>query len=326
MTQYASIQQFAKSFDGTASRLPLRPAPSILSDIHRWNDRRFRVIIDEAQYLKNLTSTTNIACQGVFRSYTLLLSGTVFDNHWLDAYGVIRMLSTPFPTVELFQKVFGTERKKKHVTPSDRKVKRLQKYLLGFTIARPLDTLPLKPIVEEDVRFELNNDELTKSDDLFNKYARAQRASGRQGRRVGGHPTALRFVTQAVQESTHPALKKISPNDDRSALWVDGIRERGTALDSSRMRAFKTQFEIACSRFPNERVVVTAEHVSVLDIVALILEDLQIQPIFYDGRVTASDRALRLKTFQSSHPGMLYYSHANSRQTTSDIIQDLPYF
>lgn len=107
-------------------------------------------------------------------------------------------------------------------------------------------------------------------------------------------------------------LLRISPTEDRSEEWIENIRKKKSALNSSRMAEFKRQFDSIITDYLDERAVVTAEHVGVLDIVSIVLEASNIKTIFYDGRVAPADRESRLKTFQTSRPGRLQHEHARS--------------
>lgn len=250
-----------------------------------------------------------MACRAIPKTYSILITGTPFYNSWIDSLGLLQLLKGhPFTSMDTFLEVFGSKDKKKNrqVTPTTRKMLRIQKFMMSMTIARPLDTLELKPITIRDVHFELDANELAKTDILFARYSRAQNSRHRLGNQATS--SALRLIVQAVQEGTHPTLRRNREGDDRSYAWLDSIKKAGSAAQSSRMQEIKGVFLQASRDYPGERIIFTSEHVGVLDITSLILEEIGITPIFYDGRTSAADRATRLERFKTSAPGKLYFS------------------
>lgn len=238
------------------------------------------------------------------RSYALMVTATPFDNRWDDILGLLQLIEDhPFTSPETFHQFFGSRKGNKKIQPTIRKMKRLQKFLLGITIARPLETFKLVPLIERDIEFELDDDEKRRSDDFHDKYLKARSAHSHYGIQGPADSSALRLVVKAVQEATHPALRRQSTNDDRSQVWLESIRITKSALKSTRMREIEGLFRDIATKHPKERTIFTAEYTGVLDIVSVVLEGLGIKPVFYDGRVPAADRVLRLRQFQTSDPG-----------------------
>lgn len=323
------MRTFAESFRDDAppvERLPLRPPASVLSDIHKKTGLKFRLIIDEAQFAKGHDSVTNRALRAIPRSYTLLLSGTVLDNDWGDIYGLLQFFSGhPFTSREFFMETFGSKKKGRRVAPTSAKTRRLIKFLLSTLLSRPEEILELKEIQFEDVPFTLDNSEKRSSDDFVRKYMAATK-----GREDQHDASALTLLVKAMQEGTHPSLRGISGNSSASHLtgvaeeeseeattargeshiaWLQRIREDGTAMDSSRMKALKSQFDAIIAEDAlkpvedRRRMIITSASTKVLDIVSIVIQGSGVTTLFFDGRVSTSDRTSRLREFQCSEPG-----------------------
>jgi len=149
--------------------LPARPRACILSDVHRQNKRPFRVILDEAQAIKNTSSATHKDCFSIFRSATIMLSGTILDNKWIDIHGPIRLLSG--------HSLHAKSGKARSQTPL--KQRWLQKLLLGITIIRPESILKLENMDVKDIYFKLSAMEKNSSDKHMNFYRRLETTNTR---------------------------------------------------------------------------------------------------------------------------------------------------
>ncbi|KFX88499.1 hypothetical protein V490_07589 [Pseudogymnoascus sp. VKM F-3557] len=196
--QYASLRKF---MDSIGKQVLPRPQCSLFSQIHIERGSGFGLVVDEAQNIKHASKTTHQACFALHRRATVLLSGTILDNHWSDVHGLVRMFpGHPFEVFGTFTKTFGSSDLK--VDPSPAKVRRLQKLLMAITIIRPDDVLALPGVEVHDVHFDLTQEELQRSDHWAMKYKKAFS----KGRRRNKDRRALMYVVRAVQEATHPAI------------------------------------------------------------------------------------------------------------------------
>ena len=93
--QFNSKLKFQQSFmpDFTGTKLHTRPQLWLLSDVHKDNGWKFPVIFDEAQFVKNIESTTHKACLQIPWHCSVMLSGTTLDNKGTDIRGLIHFLS-----------------------------------------------------------------------------------------------------------------------------------------------------------------------------------------------------------------------------------------
>ena len=96
------------------------------------------VILDEIQRIKNIDSTTSLACRRIRRKNSWGLSGTPLENSIADLLSIFRFLAP-----QLLQP--GMSRDEIHLT--------MQDYFLRRTKAEVLSELP--PIIVRDIRLEL---------------------------------------------------------------------------------------------------------------------------------------------------------------------------
>ncbi|KFY30223.1 hypothetical protein V493_02064 [Pseudogymnoascus sp. VKM F-4281 (FW-2241)] len=142
--------------------------------------------------------------------------------------------------MELFMSVFGTTKKGKQVQPSEEKTELLRRFMLGRTIARPLEALRLQSITETEISVTLTVDEQTQSDDLFDK--------------------------QQICVKPHYPGRTGSDASSPRRVTLKEIRANGLAVQSSRMQVFNNIFQRLMDEHPNGRILVTAEHTGVLDL------------------------------------------------------------
>ncbi|KAI9764339.1 MAG: hypothetical protein M1835_007597 [Candelina submexicana] len=155
--QFSVKSQFEESFStpDAFDKLPDRPLSSLFSDYHKDYMRLFRMLIlDESQFSKNIQSKTHMALSQIYRSVTVMLSGTFLDNKWSDCLGALTLLrGHPFTDVKTFTKAFASRSKSgKFRDPTPTRMKRIKKLLMGLVVARPASLLNIPGLDFDNVK------------------------------------------------------------------------------------------------------------------------------------------------------------------------------
>ncbi|KAI9745697.1 MAG: hypothetical protein M1818_001231 [Claussenomyces sp. TS43310] len=275
-------------------KLPDRPQLCILSEIHAMNKLPLRVILDEAQCIKNTASPTHRGHAAIYRSSVILLSATFLDNKWSDVHGILRLLDGHKFDSKDFVKSFGSKTQKgKNRPPTLLKKKRLVKLIMGCTIVRSDAVLELGQLVFDDVEFEPNELEKTTCDNYRDLYGHQLKV----GHRDDPSNVAIDQLIKAMQASTHLRLKdarlilsRVSDKDEideskgsgratKSAevypvelagletilnndhdtpqyqKWLQSMRQTDVATSSSRMQVFKATYDDLVTEYPHERML-----------------------------------------------------------------------
>ena len=150
------------------------------------NARFYRVVLDEAQCIKNMKSQTSLASHQLRSKYRWCLTGTPMMNGILELYPLVRFLKVkPYAHWEQFRRTFGVlfghtgglEHKAMHHLRALLKAIMLRRKKDSMLEGKPILRLP--PKTEEVVYAVLSPDERDfynqlerKSQVLFNKYLR----------------------------------------------------------------------------------------------------------------------------------------------------------
>jgi SNF2 family DNA or RNA helicase len=111
------------------------------------------VAFDEAQWGKDIESKTHIAIKALYRVCTLLISGTFVANRWSDIFTFIDLIPGHcFKDQKDFERAFTKDFARPPATQFDN----LNRFLLGFVVARPNSVLRLKGATIQHVEFELD--------------------------------------------------------------------------------------------------------------------------------------------------------------------------
>ena len=139
------------------------------------------LVLDEAQFAKNITTRTYDAVRHLTYDRILLLSGTFLANRWHDLFALISLIpGHPFQDYEQFLKTFAhKEDSGYYSTPSVSKRNRLVKFLMGFTISRPVSVLSLPPIKREFYDFVLTADEEASVAEYVRRFVQAMSTASR---------------------------------------------------------------------------------------------------------------------------------------------------
>ncbi|CAG8565974.1 10588_t:CDS:10 [Dentiscutata erythropus] len=166
----------------------------------------YRVVLDEAQNIKNRNSRASKACALLMSNYRWCLTGTPIQNHIDDLYPYFRFLDiSNFSEWQLFHEQFSSA--------SPRAIQRAQTVLRGFLLRRTkdskLDGKPLLILPEKTVSFvkqDFSRDEREFYDALekrsrieFNRYLK-------EGSVLKNYAYILVMLLRLRQACNHPFL------------------------------------------------------------------------------------------------------------------------
>ncbi|EXJ57118.1 hypothetical protein A1O7_07462 [Cladophialophora yegresii CBS 114405] len=140
------------------------------------------LVLDEAQFAKNVLTKTYDAVRHLHYERIMLLSGTFLANRWYDIFGFVSLIpGHPFKDFQQFMKTFAhREENGYYSSPSVSKRNRLVKFLMSFTVARPVSVLKLPHLSREYHDFQLTDDEEAEVAFRVEKYLMLMSFSGRQ--------------------------------------------------------------------------------------------------------------------------------------------------
>ncbi|KAH0161685.1 hypothetical protein KCU67_g6235, partial [Aureobasidium melanogenum] len=114
------------------------------------------VVVDEAHYGKDTEGSTHKALKRLYRTRTLLVSGTFMSNRWNDIFAFLDLLpGHPFHTKADFERTFGYDSRR----PLATRFNVLVKFLQAIVIARPNSVLQLKGATVIDHPFRLSQED-----------------------------------------------------------------------------------------------------------------------------------------------------------------------
>ena len=186
----------------------------LLGEKSRW----YRIILDEAQWIKNKATKTAVAACYLQGEYRWCLTGTPMQNSVDELYSLIRYLRiAPYSSFEKFSRDFSRPLKAKtsYETSKENAMHQLQALCKAIMLRRtksskidgqPILQLPEKTIDEQQAVFSRDEKEFyqaleSKAKITFNKYLKA----GTVGR---NYSNALVLLLRLRQACCHPHLIK----------------------------------------------------------------------------------------------------------------------
>jgi len=189
-------------------------ALSIFSPIYNMLELPIKhLVIDEANYGQDIQGLSHQAFTALYRTSTVLITGTPFKNRWSSIYPLIDLLpGHPFKTEGIFQHAFGPF---SSLRQSTQQFNRLVKFLQAITICRPADILQLPNARIIRAEFNLNAVEDSLSTYWFLRWQHVLKRL-REKRAHAGQPGPVNeaadfkvtypLLLQATQYAVHPAL------------------------------------------------------------------------------------------------------------------------
>ncbi|KAA8894406.1 SNF2 family N-terminal domain-containing protein [Sphaerosporella brunnea] len=194
----------------TAGNAGPEPAQIILGKASKF----YRVVIDEAQWIKNRDTQSSKGCYSIDAQYRLCLSGTPMQNSCDELFSLLRFLRIkPYNEWSTFAETFSRPLKQKSNYSANQAMSKLQALLKAILLRRtkdstidgqPILALPPKEIVMVHAVFSQDEKEFydaleSKSKIQFNKYLR-QNAVGRN------YSNLLVLLLRLRQACCHPHL------------------------------------------------------------------------------------------------------------------------
>jgi SNF2 family DNA or RNA helicase len=330
--QYRAMRKFEERLqkyrETGAGSVPKRPIGGVASNFWELFDLPVkRLILDECHIIKN-EGTFYEAVKAVHRRATIMLSGTVMSNRWVDVANLVTMLNGhPFATRQKFVRAFSLSDKSTTIWKCVPDVVSLQRFLLAIMLARPSDSLSLPHISHEDAIFQLEDDvEWRYVQDATEKYERARSASEEKGARTSDSANqVMGLAVKAQLYAAHAILGmqaddihqkvvsgiEIDDEDDLDGLVVrlvdlysrETVKSRSDWLDelasmeisdlkaSSRVKAFCSVLRRARRNFPHEKIIVFSSYLRFLDILhRVIKQEFNIDALRYDGTLSSAQK------------------------------------
>ena len=245
---------------------------TLKADIEILSRRSWNVLVlDEAQRIKNPSTSTAIACRRVPSRCSIALTGTPMENSPLDLWSITDMV---------FPGALGTQHEFEHglanriMSGDDRASEQLREQTAVFMFRKikedVLDDLP--PLTEKEMPLEMNGDEKR----LYNRALDARSGSGAD----------LGLITCLMQQCAHPTIK-------------------GHLL-SQDVRASSAKYDALCDLLSkisdaNEKAILFTQWLGVLDLMCSDLPSRLGLPVFrIDGGVSREERSGILEEFNSS--------------------------
>ncbi|KAI9594577.1 SNF2 family N-terminal domain-containing protein [Syncephalis fuscata] len=208
----------------------------------------YRVVLDEAQNIKNMSTRSAIACRNLKAKYRWCLTGTPIQNNLDELYSLLRFLQHPmFPDHPSFQaKVTATL-----ATDYEKTMKRLQVILKAILLRRtktskingkPLLTLPERRV--EAVEVEFSKHERRIYDALELKMSKNFSDMYKTGKLNSNYTTMITLLLRLRQACNHVSLvdQSLITEKDEQSLKINASESEGTATDGTvgdLMDAFK---------------------------------------------------------------------------------------
>jgi SNF2 family DNA or RNA helicase len=214
---------------GRSEHMPL------LGERSKW----YRVILDEAQWIKNKATKAAVAACYLQSEYRWCLTGTPMQNSVDELYSLIRFLRiAPYSSFEKFNRDFSRPLKAKssYADSKENAMRQLQALCKAIMLRRtknskidgqPILQLPEKTIEEQQAVFSKDEQEFyqaleSKAKITFNKYLKA----GTVGR---NYSNALVLLLRLRQACCHPHLiKDLGMETGAGPETIDKLANAGT--------------------------------------------------------------------------------------------------
>jgi SNF2 family DNA or RNA helicase len=273
------------------------------------------MVCDECQSVKNIKGAQFAAVRDIHRMSTLLLSGTVIANRYVDLYAPLKLIGNILVTSKReFRTIFGSTEnltplqkleigknyKPKQIAPMKKRARRLQHLLNCGTIAIPAKLMNLPGITVHIESFALNKVELAELENLMEKYFEVVggddvNASADMFAQTGGDEKRPGLATTALRASCHLLLMGKDWNNPhrRAILMKKRWRNPGLAANSSRVRHFLDYFKNDEKRYEGEKSLIFSNSTDFLDTLEIAIKqepDLKLDCLHYDGRTPIEER------------------------------------
>jgi DNA repair protein RAD5 len=219
----------------------------------------FRIILDEAHYIKNRQSKTAKACYELAATHRWVLTGTPIVNRLEDLFSLVRFLKVEPWSNFSFWKTFIT-------VPFEsgdfiRALDVVQTVLEPLVLRRTKDMktpegdalVPLPPRIIEIEKVELSQDERDVYDHIYMRAKRVFNANADAGTLLKSYTTIFAQILRLRQSCCHPVLTRktdVVADEEDAALASDIANGLADDMDlGSLIERFTTEGEQDVNRF-----------------------------------------------------------------------------
>jgi SNF2 family DNA or RNA helicase len=239
------------------------------------------VIVDEAHYGKDIEGSTHKAIKRLYRTCTLLLSGTFMSNRWDDIFALIDLLpGHPFDTKADFERTFGNDSNR----PLPAQFNILVKFLQAIkTFNERYDTA-----CKQHPHQEPTEPPLTAYDERI---------------RLAHHFLQQKHIKVAdiIPETYKPTKKNSKTRED----WLKFVPKlyNDNTIWSARVKVIYKLIENLRNTNPKEKIVIFSKYLRFLDLLAEVLTHMDDKPSVYrfDGEQTPVRRGITRFMFSEAN-------------------------
>ncbi|EER30020.1 hypothetical protein D8B26_007300 [Coccidioides posadasii str. Silveira] len=244
------FDQFANENPSLRESHPLAKQLPVLGERSKW----YRVIIDEAQCIKNKNTKSARACYAIRSTYRWCMSGTPMMNNVTELYSLIRFLRIgPYNKSETFDATFTRPLKTFHDRTQKQAMQKLQALLKAILLRRTkASKIDGKPILQlpsrttEKVHTVFSEDENTfyqsleqKTQNQFNRYL--------DNGTVGKHySNVLVMLLRLRQACCHPHLIQLFSDDSHVNLCGVDLKANAKLLGPDVVARLKENEDSEC--------------------------------------------------------------------------------
>lgn len=245
LTSYGTLSsEYSKDSSDTKSK-------EYHSPLYHKDMKFYRVILDEAQFIKNKSTKASKACDQLQVDYRLVLTGTPMQNNIDELYPLIRFLKAkPYVDEAKFRHAISDPIKARRGVTTDKAVERLQVLLKAICLRRTKDSLiDGKPILQLPEKL-VNLDKLAMDEEEFEQYKRIENTSKGKALEMMntngyGWSHMLVLLTRLRQACLHTFLCELSSVSEMGKFKRDNWKVLLTTimnLDPITVSKLKTSF------------------------------------------------------------------------------------
>jgi SNF2 family DNA or RNA helicase len=259
-----------------------------------------RVVLDEAQYVKNAISKQSQAVRSLQAGHRVALTGTPVENRLSELWSILEFCTPGYlGTQGDFRKRFASpiERHKDR-----RQADRLKNLVRPFVLRRlktdPTVISDLPPLVETRQNVPLTAEQAQLYDSVVNDMLnRVDNAEGMKRRGL-----VLSALVKLKQVCNHPAhfLRQGADDEDAVPLPVLKLGEKLSARSGKAMRLMEMVDELIAA---GDRALIFTQYRQMGHLlVAMLRQELDTEALFLHGGTPQAKREMLIERFQSNDP------------------------
>lgn len=334
------LEAYTNDTTGLVQR-PERPVATLHSSFWKEIEQPIKILaLDEAQVINKRYGIKHQAVKNLFYKSVIILSGTLAHNKWSDISGYLAFLKNhPFSTHRLFMKAFARSSYtgKIESRPDIAKLRRLQRFLQAFLIARPPSTIAIKGCTKYMVYFKLPRLqalEVYKLTDKWNTWKGIGSNDGaepKKGDQIGVFSIAMEAQILSLHPLLHAEFKRSSSNENAfvdedeenpiqgylesdqtykinepRGVWLEKLKGTEDIFsDSARLRCILRLYKQLRQEHPGKKMIIFSQYLKFLDIIGEGIKRIfGVESLRYDGTVPPKLRTDLQIRFENSHPSI----------------------